>query len=275
MSLAASLRQLSAETLACACAGERESLEQVLRVMQRPFYNLARRMLHDRSLAEDATQEALLRVVTHLSEFRGEASFATWATRVAVSAVLDFRSGMAREARRTFELFASSLDRGLDPTAVERPEDALLLKQAKKQCNQALLQCLDGDHRIAFVLGDILEFEDAQAAEILEIKPAAFRKRLSRARAALTAFLAKKCSVHTAGADCACHRQVGNSIRTGFVDPAELEVQIGDLVQLRGKLARLDADERTRGLYQADESLDLRESVLSSVRDTLFAMAAD
>jgi len=56
--------------------------------------------------------------------------------------------------------------------------------------------------------------------------------------------------------------------------PAELH-QVPDLVQLRGKLARLDADERTRGLYQADESLELRESVLSSVRDTLFAIAAD
>src|SRR5258707_7289648 len=127
MSLAASLEQLSAETLACACAGERESLEQVLRVMQRPFYNLARRMLHDRSLAEDATQEALLRVVTHLSEFRGEASFTTWATRVAVNVVLDFRRGMAREARGSFELVASSLEQALAPTAVNLPTDAWLL----------------------------------------------------------------------------------------------------------------------------------------------------
>src|SRR2546430_10506506 len=158
-------------------------------------------MLHDRALAEDAAQESLLRIVTPLSQYRHEAKFATWATRVAVNAVLDFKNGVAREARNSFEHFANQLDAGLDESAVERPEDALLLKQAKKQCNQALLQCLDGDHRIAFVLGEILEFEDAQAAEILEIKPAAFRKRLSRARAALTAFLAKKCSVHTAGAD--------------------------------------------------------------------------
>lgn len=273
MGLAASLQQLPPETLDRACGGERRSLEELLRVIQRPFYNLALRMLHDRSLAEDAAQEALLRVVTHLSQFRGEASFATWATRVAVNVVLDFRSGLARQARLSFELFSSTLDADQEPSAVERPEDALLLKQAKKQCNQALLQCLDGDHRIAFVLGEILEFEDAQAAEILEIQPAAFRKRLSRARGALTAFLAKKCSVHTAGADCACHRRLGHAVRTGFVDPTQLDVQIGDLVQLRGRLARLEADERTRGLYQGDESPNLRERVLSSVRDTLFAIA--
>ena len=272
MSLASSLEQLKPEVLERACAGDRESLEELLRVIQRPFYNLALRMLHDRVLAEDAAQECLLRVVTHLSQYRHEAKFATWATRVAVNSVLDFKNGVAREARSSFEHFASQLDAGLDESAIEQPEDALLLKQVKKQCNQVLLQCLDGDHRIAFVLGGILEFEASEAAEILEIQPAAFRKRLSRARADLTVFLAKRCGVHTAGASCACHRQLGSSIKAGLLDPARLDVQIGDLVQLRVKLARLDADHRTMALYRGDEASELRGQVLNSVRDTLFAM---
>lgn len=275
MSLAASLERLKPETLERACAGDRRSLEELLRVIERPFYNLALRMLHERSSAEDAAQECLLRVVTHLSQYRREAKFATWATRVAVNAVLDHKNGLASASRSTFEVFGSQLDAGLDATAVERPEDALLLKQAKTQCNQALLQCLDADHRIAFVLGYILEFDANEAAEILEIEPAAFRKRLSRARADLTAFLAKKCSVHTPGAACACHKQVGNSIKAGLLDPTRLDARMGDLVQLRVKLARLDADHRTTGIYHGDEPSELREQVLSSVRNTLFAMAAD
>ena len=164
MTLASSLAQLGPDVLERACAGERKSLEELLRVIQRPFYNLALRMLHDRSLAEDAAQECLLRIVTHLATYRREAKFATWATRVAVNVVFDFKNGLAREAHSNFELFSSQLDVGLDREAPERPEDALLLKQAKKQCNQALLQCLDGDHRIAFVLGDILEFDAPEAA---------------------------------------------------------------------------------------------------------------
>jgi RNA polymerase sigma factor (sigma-70 family) len=272
MSLAASLDQLSPELLERAAAGDRESLEAVLRVIQRPFYNLALRMLHDRSLAEDAAQECLLRVVTHLSQYRHEAKFGTWATRVAVNAILDFKNGIAREARITFEHFADQLDARLEDGAVERPEDALLLKQIKKQCNQALLQCLDGDHRIAFVLGDILELEASEAAEILDIQAAAFRKRLSRARAHLTAFLAKKCGVHTADATCACHKQVKSIVEQGLLDPSQLDVQIGDLVQLRRKLAKLDADQRTTALFHGGEDSDLRGEILSSVRNTLFAM---
>jgi RNA polymerase sigma factor (sigma-70 family) len=275
MSLAASLGQLAPDVLERACAGERTSLEALLRVIQRPFYNLALRMLHDRSLAEDAAQECLLRIVTHLATYRREARFSTWATRVAVNVVLDFRSGVAREAHSNFDLFANQLEAGLDAEASERPEDALLLKQAKKQCNQALLQCLDGDHRIAFVLGEILEFEAPEAAEILGIEAAAFRKRLSRARADLTAFLGKKCSVHTAGAGCACHKQVGHAVSAGLLDPQALDVRIGDLVQLRGKLARIDlAEERTAGVYRGDETPDLRDQVMGTVRSTLFALAA-
>jgi RNA polymerase sigma factor (sigma-70 family) len=273
MSLAASFQQLKAEVLERASAGDRGSLDELLSVMQRPFYNLALRMLHEPALAEDAAQECLLRVVTHLSQYRREAKFATWATRVAVNAILDFKNGVAREARTSFEHFASQLDAGLNDGAVERPEDALLLKQIKKQCNLALLQCLDGDHRIAFVLGEILEFDASEAADILDIQPAAFRKRLSRARASLTAFLAKKCGLHTTGAPCACHRQVGSAIKAGVVDPSRLDVQIGDLVQLRVKLSRLDADERTTALYQGDEVSELRRQILNSVRDTLFAMS--
>jgi RNA polymerase sigma factor (sigma-70 family) len=274
VSLAASLEGLAPDTIARGCAGDRRALEQILTALQRPFYNLALRMLHNRALAEDATQESLLRVVTHLSQYRHEAKFSTWATRVAVNAVLDFRSGVARQAHAPFDAFAEQLHAGLDATAAERPEDALLLKQAKAQCTQALLQCLDGDHRVAFVLGDILEFEASEAAEILEIEPPAFRKRLSRARAELTAFLAKQCSVHTAGAPCACHRQLGGAVRTGWLDPESLSVRIGDLVQLRVKLAKLDNEERTTGIYQGDDAPDLRASVLASVRSTLFAIGA-
>ena len=237
--------------------------------MQRPFYNLALRMLGDRSMAEDAAQECLLRVITHLSEFRGEARFATWATKIAVNATLDFRSGMARNARYGFDDFAARLADGLDDHAPDRPEDALLVKQAKTLCNRALLQCLDGQHRAAFVLGEVLEFDADDAAEILDIQPAAYRKRLSRARAALTNTLGNNCGLHTPGLRCACHRKVVEAIRKGRIAPAELEVRIDDLAQLRSQLGALDADARTLAIYRANELPNLRREVLASVRAAL------
>jgi RNA polymerase sigma factor (sigma-70 family) len=270
MTLAGLTDSLEPETIRRAIDGERAAVDQLLRALQRPFYNLALRMLGDRSVAEDATQECLLRVVTHLSQYRGEAKFGTWATRVAVNVIFDFRSGLARQARMTFDAFVEKLETGRDSSATERPEDALLLKQAKTQCSRALLQCLDGDHRMALILGEILEFDSDDACEILGLQPAAYRKRLSRARAELTDVLSRECSVHSAGRPCACHRRLGFAISSGRVDPARLEVQIADLADLRTRLTLLDAEHRTLGMYQGDEQPDLREQVLDSVRGVLF-----
>jgi RNA polymerase sigma factor (sigma-70 family) len=270
MSLAGLTDSLEPDAIRRASNGESAAVDQLLRVLQRPFYNLALRMLGDRSIAEDATQECLLRVITHLSQYRGEAKFGTWATRVAVNVILDFRSGIARQPRMTVDAFVEKLAAGRDESAPERPEDALLLKQAKTQCSRALLQCLDGDHRMAIILGEILEFDSADACDILGVQPAAYRKRLSRARAELTAVLSRECSVHSTGRACACHRKLGAAIASGRLDPAKLEVQIADLAQLRTRLTVLDAGERTVGMYQGDEQPDLREQVLDSVRNVLF-----
>jgi RNA polymerase sigma factor (sigma-70 family) len=272
MTLAALLDQLAPDAIERACAGDRAAIEELVSIMQRPFHNLALRMLGDRSLAEDAAQECLLRVITHLSEFRGEARFATWATRIAVNATLDFRSGLARNVRHGFDEFAWFLAQGLDDQAPDRPEDALLVKQAKTLCNRALLQCLDGDHRVAFVLGEILEFEAGDAAAILGLEPATYRKRLSRARAALTETLGQTCSVHTPGLRCACHRKVGDAIRRGRIAPEELEVRLGDLAQLRTRLGALGSGARTLEMYRADELPDLRREVLASVRAALLPL---
>ena len=104
-------------------------------------------------MAEDATQECLLRVLTHLSQYRSEAKFGTWATRIALNAVFDFRSGVARQARHRDGRLRRRAGGRAGRLQTERPDDALLLKQLKTVCNRALLQCLDGDHRAAFVLG--------------------------------------------------------------------------------------------------------------------------
>lgn len=273
MTLAASLSQVEPDLARRACDGDRNAVAELVRVMQRPFYNLALRMLADRSAAEDAAQECLLRVITHLSQYREEARFATWATRIAVNAIFDFKSGVARQSRYGLDEFALGLAAARDDDAIERPEDALVLKEAKTLCSRALLQGLDGNHRMAFVLGEILEFEAEEAAQILEIQPAAYRKRLSRARADVTAVLSRSCSVHSAGNPCACHRTLASAVATGRLDPTALEVRIGDLETLRRRLTVLDAEARTSGMYRGDETPDLREEVLAKFRLSLFQMA--
>lgn len=80
-----------------------------------------------------------------------------------------------------------------------------------------LLLCLDREHRAAYVLGEILEFDHGEAAEVLNVSPANFRKRLSRARASVQEFTASTCGLATKNAPCSCRRRLPAAMRAGRI----------------------------------------------------------
>src|SRR5215468_10009046 len=98
------------ETLvAHATAGDREALDELVRAVQHRVYALALRMLGNPDEAADASQEILIRVVTRLGTFRGEAAFPTWVHRVASNYLLTAR---ARRAERpmSFEALGAMIE---------------------------------------------------------------------------------------------------------------------------------------------------------------------
>jgi hypothetical protein len=97
-----------------------------------------------------------------------------------------------------------------------------LLEEVKIGCTLALLMCLDRNHRLAYVLGEIMEMDHNAAAEVLEITPTAFRKRLSRARARITSFMMSRCGLVNSANACRCRRRVDAAVKLGRVDPGNL-----------------------------------------------------
>lgn len=257
--------EVTEELVERALAGEQAALEQIVRSLERPIFQIAVRMLRNQQDAEDATQEALLRVVTRLGQYRAESRFSTWAFRIAVRRVLDQRG----VSGASFERFAADLADGLDPNAAERIEDAIDLRKLKTRCSRALLQCLDRDHRIAYILGEILELPSADAAAILEIEPATFRKRSSRARAQLTQFLGHECGVVNPQAPCACHRRLQRARERGRLQPSELDVPLSDLVRLRSQISQLSELHRAAHFYRADADTLLTPDFVAKMRATL------
>jgi RNA polymerase sigma factor (sigma-70 family) len=206
-----------------AADGDGAALETVLRAVQDDLYRLAMRMLWHPADAEDATQEILVRIATRLGSFRGEAAFGTWAYRVAVNHLLTTRRRRAERAALSFEEFAADLASGLD-RAYSAPDvdDALLEEEVKVGCTQAMLLCLDRGHRAAYILGEVFELPSAEAAWVLELAPAAYRKRLSRARDRIRSFMEGHCGLVRAENACRCRRRIGTAIATGRVDPESL-----------------------------------------------------
>ena len=206
-----------------AAGGDTEALEAVLRGVQDDVYRLAHRMLWHPADAEDATQEILVKILTRLAGFRGESRFSTWVYRVAVNHLLTTRRRRAERMALTFEQFGEDLATGLDEPFDRRGvDDEILAEEVKVGCSQAMLLCLDREHRAAFVLGDVFELPSEDAAYVLEITPAAYRKRLSRARSRIQAFMSDHCGLASPVNPCRCRRRMGAAIRQSRLDPDHL-----------------------------------------------------
>jgi RNA polymerase sigma factor (sigma-70 family) len=197
--------------------GDAAALEALVRGIQDQVHGLAVRMLADPHAAQDATQEILIRIVTKLSTFQGDSKFETWTYRVATNYLLTAKKAINANPQLSFQMFSDDLLNGLADDRTAAPEDAVMLNELRVRCTMAMLLCLDPDHRAAYVLGEILELDHSNAAEILDITSANFRKRLSRARASVQDFTAASCGLGSKTAPCSCRKRLPAALAQGRV----------------------------------------------------------
>jgi RNA polymerase sigma factor (sigma-70 family) len=205
--------------------GERAAAEQLVLAIQDDVFRLALRMLGLRAEAEDATQEILLQVLTHLSAFRGESAFRTWVWRIASRHLLRHRKGKREEVASfaTIEMLISKGESNPPLPAVHAAELALLAEEVRLSCTEGMVLSLERDQRVSWILAEVFELSSEEAADVLEIEPAAHRKRLSRAREKLGAWMGKNCGLAEPTNACRCARQVPVATEFGVVDGSDLQ----------------------------------------------------
>jgi RNA polymerase sigma factor (sigma-70 family) len=207
-------------------AGSELALEDLVRVVQDPVHHLAMRMLVDPDDALEATQEILILVVTKLSTFKGESKFLTWVYRVATNYLLNAKKSLAREKGLSFEAFGADLEDGLLVDQAPLADDVVLLNELRISCTMAMLLCLDLPHRVAYVLGDVLELDHLEASDILEISKDNFRQRLARARKQVFSFSSSYCGVVSSEVKCSCSRRLPKAVELGRVNKQSLVYSI-------------------------------------------------
>lgn len=82
-------RRVDAMTLARAQSGDMQAFATLYEMFGRPCFNLALRILGNRSQAEDLVQEVFLKMFATIRSYRGEAPFGSWLKRMAVNATID------------------------------------------------------------------------------------------------------------------------------------------------------------------------------------------
>lgn len=208
-----------------AVAGDKAALETLLTDVQDLVFSLSLRMLGTIPDAEDAAQEIMIKVMTHLSSFRRESAFSTWVFRIASNHLRDYKKGMFAAHPLSFEYYGFDIANGKtdDIADLSRGVDRALLEQELKlSCTNVMLQCLDAESRCIFILGTMFKLDSRIAGEILDMTPEAYRQRLSRIRKKVAAFLDEYCGLSGKG-QCSCKKRVDYAIQSHRMNPDALE----------------------------------------------------
>lgn len=259
-----------AELVLGARAGDRQALSALVSYAKDRVHTLAVRMLGDPVLAEDATQEILIRVITGLATFRAESSLSTWVYRVAANQLLTIRRSRSEARSESLEAMGEEIGEGLKSGDVPL-EDQVLVTEAKLACTSRLILGLDRDHRLAFILGEILELSAEEGGSVLEISPEAFRKRLSRGRERMARFLDGHCGVANPANPCRCARQAARFKRLGHLEQPvwtclpTAEADAGD----PGRVKELDAVGAALGVLRSHPRYAAPERLGHLVRDLI------
>jgi RNA polymerase sigma factor (sigma-70 family) len=272
--------------VARARSGESDALEELVRRHQPWIYNIAVRMLYHPQDAQDATQEILIKALTHLSSFEGRSTFRTWLYRIVVRHVLNTKRGRLEPAVLTFSCYGHGLDNTPDldlPDDRSAPADVrLLVDEARITCTTGMLLCLDRGQRLVYILGEIFAVSDAVGAELVEISRDNFRQRLARARRDLHSFMNDKCGLVNQANPCRCARKTRGFIQVGYVDPQSLLFARARVQQVREIVPRAHAalmtlDDRCAEAYREHpfhESPDLVQALRRLVASPDFHRAA-
>ncbi len=157
--------ELDVEALArLAADGDRDALTALVRQLQHPMYRLALRFLGHPDDAQDACQEILIRIVTHLGSFEGRSKFTTWAYTVATRSLLRTKKRFVESSVQGPEQFAAFLDAGMsdvDPT-IEEAEYRLLCEEIRISCTYGMLLCIPRAQRAAYLLADVIGLTDVE-----------------------------------------------------------------------------------------------------------------
>jgi len=173
--------------------GRNDLFYELVQPYERRVYAAALAILRNETDAEDVVQEAMLKALANIRQFRAEARFSTWLIQITVNEAL-----MRRRRERTVAMEGID-DRPNDDADYtprefadwrEIPSETLERKEVRQRLGEALA-ALDPKYREVFVLRDMEQLNIQETAEALGISIASVKTRLLRARLMLRDALAR------------------------------------------------------------------------------------
>lgn len=172
--------------------GQHDLFYQLIRPYERRVYTAAFAILRNATDAEDVAQDAILKALKNIRQFRAEARFSTWLIQIAVN---EARMRRRKDHAGRLEPIADRQDESGNYVPRdfadwrEIPSEALERKEVREKLAEALAS-IGEIYREVFVLRDMQHLSIEETAEALGISTASVKTRLLRARLMLRDLLA-------------------------------------------------------------------------------------
>lgn len=172
--------------------GDKEAFGTLVHRHERRVYWMVQGILQNPADSEEILQETFLKALQHIQDFRGEAQFSTWLIQIALN-----------EARMRRKRYRTGLHDSLDEKAPDgmefmpreladwrlTPEERLAEEELVTLLHRAI-RSLPEKYREVFLLRDVQELSNEEAAQALGISLSAVKTRILRARLMAREFLA-------------------------------------------------------------------------------------
>jgi RNA polymerase sigma-70 factor, ECF subfamily len=162
--------------------GDERAFTLIVRAYEQPVFNYVLRLVGDRNLAEDLTQEVFLRVYQGLPGFSDRSRFTTWLFQVTKNRVLDELRALERRPRAVV-----ALDDIPPLEAVDQPLERTETIDAVWRAVEALTV----DLKMALLLRDVVGLSYTEIGDSLEITLATVKWRIYKAREEVATALAR------------------------------------------------------------------------------------
>ena len=189
---------LAADIKRLIASGERDQARErfgaLVALLQRRALRVAFHYLRNPADADEAVQDAFVKVFLHIAQYRVELSFDVWFMRILVNACLDRLKSRTRQQR----WLASTIDEGHEARPVEQAagaepstEHQLLVRERWQQVLDAVAELPDRQ-RLVFTLSHLDERTAAEISAATGMSPATVRVHLFRAIRKLRALLGEQ-----------------------------------------------------------------------------------
>ena len=163
--------------------GDKRAFDELVGRFKRRLYNFVLRMVADPDLAEEITQDALVRAYINADKYRTIAKFSTWLYTIAINLVRN----NARRKKRSPIIRMPLIGKGEDKVEMEAPDrhelqDKTLERREERRAISEIMVKIPAHYREPFVLREVHDLSYEEIAAATGLKLGTVRSRINRAR---------------------------------------------------------------------------------------------